>query len=405
MKKKRLLYLWSVFCLTLSFFALAREAVYGSLGGAQGGIRKTVKGTYYESVAGKNVSAKAVYNDNYFYPAKTGAREEGAYLQGELARLSMLASAVAYNREYAERFLKDCGYTAVEYVENAVTVDDNDHASFAVGVKKLGRDALVAVIVKGTGDNYEWVSNFNLGEGEVHSGFSLAEQEVYQELQRFLKVQKVSKNVRFWVAGHSRGAAVGNLLAKRLTDQYGRERVYAYTFATPRVALNGKSEGYENIFNFLNPGDFVTEVAPAAWGYARYGTDVVLASDGKKEMKRLFRKRLGTDAFGNKITYGGCTAAGKKAILAAFLDYGGSSAADYYQPRENGIKPANFFQKGIGWILAGDEVNGTVNVLFYSYGDPQAQTVLRKLVQDGSMSRFAHAHCLTGYLCWVEAMY
>ena len=55
-----------------------------------------------------------------------------------------------------------------------------------------------------------------------------------------------------------------------------REDVYAYTFATPAAIRNPPREGYENIFNIINPADLVPQVMPAEWGYGRYGTDLFL---------------------------------------------------------------------------------------------------------------------------------
>ena len=46
-------------------------------------------------------------------------------------------------------------------------------------------------------------------------------------------------SLAYWITGHSRGAAVGNLMASYLIDE-GSE-VYAYTFAAPFNTANTDS--------------------------------------------------------------------------------------------------------------------------------------------------------------------
>ena len=45
--------------------------------------------------------------------------------------------------------------------------------SYEVGIRNVDGTNIVAVWVKGTGGDYEWVSNWNLGKGNTHTGFPL----------------------------------------------------------------------------------------------------------------------------------------------------------------------------------------------------------------------------------------
>ena len=53
-----------------------------------------------------------------------------------------------------------------------------------------------------------------------------------------------------------------------------------YTFEAPlnTTATNTKASQYSNIFNIINPIDIVPKLAPAYWGFSRYGTDCFLPS-------------------------------------------------------------------------------------------------------------------------------
>ncbi|MCL2741588.1 MAG: lipase family protein, partial [Oscillospiraceae bacterium] len=84
-------------------------------------------------------------------------------------------------------------------------------------------------------------------------------------------------DVMVWVTGHSRGAAVANLLAAGLVGgegPVGKGKVFAYTFATPNVTQNpaaGGAAAYGCIHNLINAEDFIAYMPLAEWGFGRYG--------------------------------------------------------------------------------------------------------------------------------------
>ena len=85
------------------------------------------------------------------------------------------------------------------------------------------------------------------------------------------------------MVGFSRGGAVANLTAKRLTDTYGEagNLIYGYSFETPKGGVDATeikeswtyNGVYANIHNVINSGDFIPVVAPAQMGFKRYGVD------------------------------------------------------------------------------------------------------------------------------------
>lgn len=100
---------------------------------------------------------------------------------------------------------------------------------------------------------------------------------------------KVDQNadLKILVTGHSRGAATANLVGKTLDGgntlynmDFNTNDVFVYTYATPNVTRSSErnSSKYNNIFNIVNPEDFVTKVLPSDWGYGRYGITYVLPS-------------------------------------------------------------------------------------------------------------------------------
>ena len=351
---------------------------------------KLVKVSYKDSAFNKVFTRIAHYSDSYF----TVNSEK---VQDKLAKLSMLADTVTNSKSHSRSLMKQCGFEC-KYQNLKATKNDNDNVSYIVGTKRIKNFTLVAVWVKGTGGDYQWVSNFNLGKGKVHEGFSIAESKLAAGVEKYLKAHKITGKKKWWVTGRSRGGAVANLYAKRLTDAYGSKNVYAYTFATPRVSTAAKKGGYKNVKNYLNPGDLMTELPPSKWGYKRYGQDITLSPKAKKAMTKTFKSITGRD-------YRGYSAKEKRAALKVFLKYVGGKSVDAYYERAGGVPPVMFCQNGLGYMLAGDPA-GYVYALGIAVTDPKAMALLRELAIDGGVSgKLAHAHCPTSYLSWLDAMY
>ncbi len=176
------------------------------------------------------------------------------------------------------------GFDRVDYYNYGVSLNESsDKVAYSIGQKTLGDGStLVTAFIRGGGYGGEWASNFNLTDDAMaqgyHAGFSAAADGVLEQLKETLG--GIAGPVKLWITGYSRGAATANLLAGKLddyaltTDSLSPENIFTYTYATPCGVLpvrDPAAEVYGNIFNIVNPGDLVTMVAPAAWGYGRYG--------------------------------------------------------------------------------------------------------------------------------------
>ncbi|MBO4414156.1 MAG: hypothetical protein J5830_05565 [Clostridia bacterium] len=140
---------------------------------------------------------------------------------------------------------------------------------------------VVLIAVRGTVAG-EWYSNFDIipsrNPSAVYSeNFLSAAEEVFLGAQKTLSEYE---NPIIVVCGHSRGAACANLLGVMLDRVYPVSDVSVYTFATPAtLRQDGADEEYPNVFNFINPEDFVTYLPLSAWGFSRAGKDVILEGD------------------------------------------------------------------------------------------------------------------------------
>lgn len=149
---------------------------------------------------------------------------------------------------------------------------------------------LLLVVIRGT-YHEEWLDNFDSGTQDTHMGFQRAANFVINGMYNYVKnsQNKVDQNadLKILVTGHSRGAATANLVGKTLDGgntlynmDFNTNDVFVYTYATPNVTRTSErnSSKYNNIFNIVNPEDFVTKVLPSDWGYGRFGITYVLPS-------------------------------------------------------------------------------------------------------------------------------
>ena len=205
-----------------------------------------------------------IYRDEMLYT-------DLSVMSTDLAKASMALSHGAYSDD-AVTMLGKMGYTATKYNYGHSDLFDNKVA-FTLGVRDIPdtNNRIICVAVRGSKGANEWISNFNFVNlfGGDHSGFREAANDVSSILSSYLTN---AKNITLWFTGHSRGAAVANLLAH---DYASRYRTCAYTFACPNVSQVASPSG--SIWNFNNDMDFVPKVPPEFLAYGRYGHDYTIS--------------------------------------------------------------------------------------------------------------------------------
>ncbi len=127
-----------------------------------------------------------------------------------------------------------------------------------------------------------WAGNVTVGYntevGIYHKGFYQAAVNARKEIAKYIS-NLDTDNVRVWLTGFSRSAAVANLLSAqlRINGLFNGSDIYTYTFATPNnqeISFNN----YNNIFNLINPNDIVPTVPPKQWTFGKPGVSYFLPS-------------------------------------------------------------------------------------------------------------------------------
>lgn len=197
--------------------------------------------------------------------------------------------------------------TAELYNYEIMLSDPEDKVAFAFDTKYISSpdsdDTLIAVVIRGGGYGAEWTSNFNVGNSGNHNGFQSAANMVEQALDEYVshlrEDGRIIGNLKIWVTGYSRGAAVANLLASSLNNRDiigGVDTMphnqYVYTFATP-AGYRGTRGKASNIFNVVSENDIVPKLALESWGFRRYGTTLYLPAAATDPVDRAFHGLTG----------------------------------------------------------------------------------------------------------------
>ncbi|SFR71765.1 cellulose binding domain-containing protein [Anaeromicropila populeti] len=197
------------------------------------------------------------------------------------------------------------GFSDVKVYKLSSAYTDYHLSEVTIGHRKVTYNGVtkevVAVVVRGTNSTLaEWASNFDVGDTSTyttssdwavkanHKGFDIAATRILKYLTTYLAAYVNSSVTKaIWVTGHSRGAAISNILGARLVDK--GYTTFAYTYAAPNTTTAATAKNYKSIFNIMNSDDFVPYLPMTAWGFTRYGrtATVSLADNYESEWEKL----------------------------------------------------------------------------------------------------------------------
>ncbi len=218
-------------------------------------------------------------------------------------------------------FLSNMGFEDVEANEWYSHEMQEDSVGVSVGHRTINANGktytLLAIIPRSAGYRQEWAGDMNVETGNIHKGFKEARDEALRFTKQYINKHNINGDLKVWIAGHSRGGAVSNVLGGFFAgggiSYFGNsvsitpDDVYCYTFATPRTIIpdasnnevlsvdgarsgvyiydtpgeayqftgGGIIEPVDDVFNGIRnypfPYDIVTYLPFDLWGYTYYG--------------------------------------------------------------------------------------------------------------------------------------
>lgn len=231
----------------------------------------------------------------------------------DLSKLGIIYSIGAYHDDITidhgadfsgddEEMMKQFGMKDVTPVKLADEYTDDDISEITMGHREVTYQGvtkdIIFVTVRGTdGTIEEWSSNFDVGADtddywdrnnkhwdnkNNHKGFDVAANRLKSHISDYIKNLNANTEKVLFFTGHSRGAAIANILASMYVD-LGYNTV-AYTMATPNTTLEEDAETkYDTIFNIVNEDDIVTYLPLDKWGYKKYGKTYAVSVEDSYE--------------------------------------------------------------------------------------------------------------------------
>lgn len=86
------------------------------------------------------------------------------------------------------------------------------------------------------------------------------------------------------ITGHSRGAAIANLIGAHYEDDT-EFLSYTYTFAAPYTTTNANATSYVTIHNVMNTDDLIPHLPLEKWGFYKYGVTHAISVEDSYENK------------------------------------------------------------------------------------------------------------------------
>lgn len=355
----------------------------------------------------------------------------------DLATTAAVLAAAAYDESFVKKTLREqLGFNAfdsVEYHPEGKDYNgDYDQVGYSIETRMTSNGVpIIAVIVRGTPGNGEWLSNLNVADTlqnsdqETHEGFKAGALQVLRALRSYVYDNGIDLDkARVLIAGHSRGAAVSNILGARLDDglttdagTLSPDNVYAFTFESPNTtrASNRSDAKYGNIFNIVNPEDVVIKVPLGEWGYGRYGNDLALPSrsntlrgDYKAQLAKMntyFERFSDGEKYRGYLT-GSVTASSISTEMAMLA----RSTWWYYHNRLAGVTPHEVFTSLVKAAIMDSADNGDYAILYAAMVIPQYKLLFTAIFGTGALNGafitgkgVVHGHTQETYVAWMKS--
>ena len=240
----------------------------------------------------------AWFNETLTYPYEYSDEylkgDAGVY-NNDLAQYSLCLAMASFNSfekdkgdEHIKALFEECGY---EVKSLGYETEGYDTVAISAGRKAIDDFNVIFCVIRSGNYGMEWGGNMRVGSGTGdHEGFTIGRDTAIEYLNKYFEENPVEGKVKLIIPGYSRGASIANLMAAALDNgsyknalngakDYIKDvdfELTAYTFEAPQCTSDKDSRNpvYNNIFNIINPNDYVPMFVMNELGFSHYGVRV-----------------------------------------------------------------------------------------------------------------------------------
>lgn len=246
------------------------------------------------------------YSDDYFYGSSLDYNHDLATYALSVAMASFNSFDKEHGDEHVAKLLTECGFTVDSY---GYDTENYDTIGVAFGRKSIDDCNVIIAAIRSGNYGMEWGGNLRVGSGTGdHEGFHICRDLLIGYLNTYFKEHPCEGKTKILIPGYSRGASAANLLAAALDDgtykdvleekdyiaEVSFDEIYAYTFEAPQCTTNPDvhSRVYANIFNIVNPNDYVPMFVMDEWGFSLYGNRIEMPCADNCENYDIYYDRV-----------------------------------------------------------------------------------------------------------------
>ena len=205
---------------------------------------------------------------------------------GNKRHVNALFLAHCSNASYAKNPRQSASFRKTNLLTPTI-IENEDEVFFGDGGFVAESTNEIVIALQGTNDVVDWIKNLQFEKSsflrsKVHRGFLKGMRSIKNSVQASLDEISDWKTKRIFVTGHSRGGAIGILLAKHLNHAFGSELshvISVYCFGCPRVGVSEFFDSWElgnTTFLYINEADPIPSVPPQLDGFVHVAEQLVL---------------------------------------------------------------------------------------------------------------------------------
>ena len=236
------------------------------------------------------------YSDDYF---KETGKEYNEHLLGMSYNLSLSTFEIR-DYSYSKDLLEEIGYNKFKAydMKEKPTLDT---IGMVIATKKVGKNNIIAVALRGEKYDSEWGNNFIVGKSGNAKGFNDSSVKVINRIKKYIEDNNL-KNNKIWITGYSRAGAIADLTGVYINNHLNEfkttaDDLYIYTFEPPAASIDDTV--YDNIYTVINKNDLIPQVYPKTWGFYTNGK---IISIGDNQTITTYKGLLSQEEIGSVDT-------------------------------------------------------------------------------------------------------